>query len=336
MKLLEILQNKNQPDDHEPTIVEQLAQYKSDPNVYIRFSNALEFGYSHQPKDDTPTGIYAYPLRQIWKQYNLDGKQNIDDLPYAKKRLYLHVFKYHHPIMQTKAYNNIEHDIETLKSRYSHLVNIDGELQKMQHKPPFTILWEITKHIAQELHPDQYANQWAKILKALNYSGFQDNSGIVHSGDAMQMFLLKPDDATVLLSVLNKSYKHVKTERLELHTIKDLVHALNNPEYKARNILSSIDGHLHQQLQQYLEYKNKNDVLDEFLEHRSASDIKVLLLSWLNGVVDFRSVDPMLLQVCEPLLNDSTDNIIKYTKSIAGFPWNVDVLTHNLELLRTK
>lgn len=337
MRLQQLLDEVQNPElDQNASAYDQLLPYKNDPDVYIKFSKSSRFGKVQKSNDDVPVGLYAYPLKQTWADFNVEKTKNFDNYPYANKRPYIHVFKYSFPITIIDSYKNIDRDAHVLKSRYSHLVNLDQELERLSYKKPFEQLWRLTKHIANELSPNNYKPHWTKILRALNYNGFKDKTGTAHKGDAAQVFLLKPESILLLDTIKNKDYKKLKTKTADINSIGDVIRELDNKSTKVRSVLLASDGDMHEQIQQHLETKADQNKLFNYLDGRSESDIKLLLLIWLNGVVDFRKLNTQLLDYKNTILTGTSEALVDYGKHMIKFKWNDDVLKHNIELFKSK
>lgn len=71
---------------HQDRVV-ALEQYANDPSIFIHFSNLEKLGINPRLEFDTPVGIYAYPLKEMW-----DSVRN-NTIPFASKRNFVHVFR---------------------------------------------------------------------------------------------------------------------------------------------------------------------------------------------------------------------------------------------------
>ncbi len=100
-------------------VVTALAKYEGDPDIYISFTEIPKLGINPDYEYDTPVGIYAYPLREVWTSLVNDT------LPFASDRPYVHVFRAHGNIIDAADYTaaDLTRDAETLRSRYADLVD---------------------------------------------------------------------------------------------------------------------------------------------------------------------------------------------------------------------
>lgn len=164
--------------------------------------------------------------------------------------------------------------------------------------------------VAKELHPEQYQQTWNSILRVLGYNAFLDpNKSIIHGGEPLQALILSIKDIKPIDTFLNKDYKHSKIERTSITTPDELIKKIEyNSNINIRNILSSISKPLVEYFQKWLEDKNKNGKLSDWLygnEHdrRNDTDTKLLLLIWLNNHIYFNTIDKHLLSEIEHLFN---------------------------------
>jgi hypothetical protein len=73
---------------------EALLPYKYDDNAYIHFSDLNKLGMNPLSDFQTPYGIFAYPLKEIWKEYDVDKLKTFKKVPFASNRKYIHLFKW--------------------------------------------------------------------------------------------------------------------------------------------------------------------------------------------------------------------------------------------------
>jgi hypothetical protein len=60
-----------------------LKKWKDDPDVYISFTHIDKVGINPQSKYNTPIGIYTYPLKTAWFEYNIGRDQSLEGIPFA-------------------------------------------------------------------------------------------------------------------------------------------------------------------------------------------------------------------------------------------------------------
>ena len=67
-----------------------LKPYKDDPDMYITFTEIDKLGINPKSEFNTPIGIYCYPLKEIWVEYDIESKESIGKVvPFAGKHPYI-------------------------------------------------------------------------------------------------------------------------------------------------------------------------------------------------------------------------------------------------------
>jgi hypothetical protein len=72
---------------------EYLKKYKNDPLIYISFTDVDKIGINPQSGFNTPLGIYCFPLKEIWEQYDIDKHKTLTKLPFAATRPYIWILE---------------------------------------------------------------------------------------------------------------------------------------------------------------------------------------------------------------------------------------------------
>lgn len=349
MKLVELFEARKNPElNLRLSAYEQLLDYKADPHTYIHFSHQNKLGISPNEKvyngekvTETPLGIFAYPLRESWKYYKVDHSQSFMEFPHAKKKPFILLFKYDKPLLDVTKYKGLEEDIEHLKSKYSHLINVDNQLEKTKNElynpSKFQTFWRLTHNVAKELHPEQVAQQWNIVLRALGYDGFCDKTGKgwLHHSEPVQSILLKYQNIEIIDLILNKDYRNLKTELMDVDTPNELVEIIKDKTTKIRNVLMSIDDNLITYLHKYLQQISESGRLMQFINGRQPTDMKLLLLVWLNGHANLSHQDNHMIEHIKRTFDMPSDKVLDYAKHIAKIKWHDDILKHNLDLLKT-
>lgn len=349
MKLVELFEARKNPElNPRLSAYEQLSDYKRDPHAYIHFSNENKLGinpnekvYNGEKVTQTPLGIYAYPLKESWKHYKVDHSQSFMEFPHSKKKPFILLFKYDKPLVDVSKYKNLEEDTANLQAKYSHLINVDEALEKAKHEvynpAQFQIFWRLTHNVAQQLHPEHVSHQWNTVLRALGYDGFHDKygKGWLHHSEPVQSVLLKYQNIEVLDMVLNKDYRNLKTESMDIDSPAELVDIIKDKTTKIRNVLMSIDDSLITYLHKYLQQVSDSGRLMQFINNRPPTDMKLLLLIWLNGHANISHQDHHMIEHIKRTFDAPSDKILAYAKHIAKIKWHDDIIIHNLDLLKT-
>ena len=73
---------------------EQLKPYANKDDYYISFTEIDKLGINPRSGyKDTPLGIYGYPLKEVWKEYNIEQNRGFDDIPYSGESPYIWLFR---------------------------------------------------------------------------------------------------------------------------------------------------------------------------------------------------------------------------------------------------
>lgn len=85
----EFLREARSNPDKNPKIgiVTALEPYKDDADCYISFRSINKIGINPKSRYNTPNGIYAYPLKEMW-HYVVN-----DRIPFAGEEPYVYLFK---------------------------------------------------------------------------------------------------------------------------------------------------------------------------------------------------------------------------------------------------
>ena len=135
--------------------------------------------------------------------------------------------------------------------------------------------------------------------------------------------------------VLNKDYRNLKTETMDIDSPTELIEVIKDKTTKIRNVLMSIDNTLITYLHKYLQQVSDSGRLMQFINNRPPTDMKLLLLIWLNGHANISHQDHHMIEHIKRTFDASSDKILAYAKHIAKIKWNEDILIHNLDLLKT-
>jgi len=111
MLISEVFQLNERYED----IGQSLAKYKDHDDIYFQMSNIPKLGINPQSNYDTPLGIYAYPLKEMYQSLCNN------DLPFANDRKYVIVLKTRKNIIDLYDYNesNYKKDLEKIKQKYA-------------------------------------------------------------------------------------------------------------------------------------------------------------------------------------------------------------------------
>lgn len=197
-----------------------LAPYRNDPNIYISYTDVPKIGINPQSPYNTPLGVYAYPLREMWP--SVEKHQ----VPFAAERPYINVIRAVGNVVELTDYSDADYarDVERLEARYEPMIR--EHLQRW-HKPlvsgetPWasfvrrcrsdamrggtaSYIWNLTRMIADTISTSRAAPSrrqtskgaflpdtpviWNAIFRSLGYDGFVDRTaiGVIHIAEPCQ------------------------------------------------------------------------------------------------------------------------------------------------------
>jgi hypothetical protein len=146
MKLSEILPlletRANPLQNPKVSAYDALLPYKDNPNVFIHFSDYNKLGLNPLSEFATPLGIYGYPLKDIWKRYDIDDAKSFKYLPFASDRQFIIVYSWNgkgtfiNDMQHLYNNNTLKEDILKLKKLYSKKPSHDyyNDLDKLLKK----------------------------------------------------------------------------------------------------------------------------------------------------------------------------------------------------------
>lgn len=216
---------------------EALKPYKDNPDIYISFTEVDKLGINPKSGYNTPLGIYTYPLKEIWKEYDIDKKKSVGKaVPFAGDHPYIWVvrrtarnfiedlYKY-----SSKDFDNdkqelskyIEDHFPTLYDTHPEIPNFRVLLEKAKrlaqdyfgYISPSYLIWSLTREFAQllvEKKGGKHSVKWNYVFREiLGYSGVADKSGrgIIHFAEDIQAVFFHTRAFKVEAQFLNKDYE---------------------------------------------------------------------------------------------------------------------------------
>jgi hypothetical protein len=199
-----------------------LEKYKDDENIYIHYSDIPKLGINPQTSFDTPAGIYAYPLKEMYEAVKLNA------IPFAGNRRFVVVFKNTGgKILDMSKYSqaNYATDMAIIKNKLSQELKntVDSsivadpiqfiERSKKTAKPniPAAWTWNTTRRLAQSIEQKTRQKQtvvWTSLLtRTLGYYGAVDKTGTgtIHEAEPTQAVFFSTQHLKLLEITINKS-----------------------------------------------------------------------------------------------------------------------------------
>jgi len=225
------------------SIIDVLEKYSTSDDVYVTFTELNKLGINPRSDfSDTPMGIYAYPVKQIWDKYIAPKKDDLTDLskviPYAAWRPYATIFRCRSQpgmISSLSSYtnNDLEADVDKLKPIMKAIDHRMGDAMvdeyyrksntQSDNTTAFGGLWYITNHLAGHAasrNPAQegrytsnyFSIVWNAIFRQMGYVGFSDTEGlgIIHKNEPVQALFLSTKPLEIIGTFDNRTYRNAK------------------------------------------------------------------------------------------------------------------------------
>jgi hypothetical protein len=244
---------KNPEQNPKISAYEALLPYSNNPDVYISFTELDKIGINPKSKYNTPLGIYTYPIKEIWKRYNIDKVKNFTNLPYAAHEKHIWVIKvkdkstFIDDMYKDYGSDKFDKDEKILKGIYIKYLEVlwddnepkvnerewkefvENSLENSKEKNPVMSFWNLTHNMAQTLTDEKtgikMATKWNTLLRQCGYSGFGDKSGkgYIHPAEPVQAVFLSKDAFIVLKEVYNKDYSQTGRPIIKINDMWDVV-----------------------------------------------------------------------------------------------------------------
>lgn len=218
MLLQEILAERRRNPEHNPreTPVEFLRKYKDNPKMYLHMAPILKVGIypKSSSSHDSPAGIYAYRLMDIWEgdierwntgNYSGKNARGLEFLPYHGGN---HLFVLESDIDHNFPGDYTEHDLETDIQKLQSLYGLsDKRIARLRrtaktnqnfHDSPAGYMWGMTKALVAGVDEfDAYTPvdtlKWSEVLRKMGYVGFNDPGySLIHGAESSQAVFLTP------------------------------------------------------------------------------------------------------------------------------------------------
>jgi 8-oxo-dGTP diphosphatase len=183
------------------SVFPKLKKYKDDPSYFVTFTTLEKVGINPKNVFSTPIGVYAYNLKDLWKDWEAG-----DDF-YGKDRPYVNLLKLKtDDVLDIENYRLNDIDLDILRSKYrgplpfEDLINMfkeDGH--SIYHsKNDGDILWKLSEAVATSQALEGGGNEksftikWNKLLRDMGYKAVVDKQSTIHLLQSSQAVFLTP------------------------------------------------------------------------------------------------------------------------------------------------
>jgi hypothetical protein len=221
MKILDLFEarkNWEHPAQEKVYGADKLRKYADDSNIYISYTMVDKLGINPNNQYYTPTGIYTYPLKQVFHQ--MDAHDDVQNVPFAGSNKFIWVCKATKPVMELSTYDNLHDDIAKITaylnktnhwqdslgltfSSAAELVNFAISQANKSSNMDASRMWNITR-----IASGRNTSKWNYILRVvLGYAAVSDKTGlgIIHPSEPIQTLFFSVDALKTIDKIINKN-----------------------------------------------------------------------------------------------------------------------------------
>lgn len=197
------------------TAMQVLAKYLVRPNMFVTFTDIEKLGINPQSEHkSTPSGIYAYPLKDA---YAMMEKKLVS---FAGDRKYICLFESSAHMLDIQAYtqDDFEYDMDSLAEQWTlldpknedfamnMLVSFEEDINRLWSRPGAAI-WKLVYRISERAA--RVYNRKAMVvsnamLRKLGYDGAIDHGdSIIHAHEPAQAVFFRRDVCRVVEFLIN-------------------------------------------------------------------------------------------------------------------------------------
>lgn len=260
---------------------EYLKPYANQDDIYITFTELQKVGIKPLSNFNTPNGVYVYPLKETWKEYQVEKLKSLKQYPFASDRPFITILQGKHTksFIQDMIKDYTSKDYDRDKDKLLKMC-IDREImnnvERMAittadsfHKNVVGYFWNMTRIISSlfrvefNLSGSSDTQVWNNLLRRLGYTGFADKSAksLIHPSEPLQAFFLTSSEYKIIDQIPNRDY-----------TIQSLKYIVKQPKY-INQVLSDgavdIEGGL-------LSFKQDDHNLINDITHATIIDSRLL------------------------------------------------------------
>jgi len=183
------------------SVFPKLKKYKDDPSYFVTFTSLEKVGINPKNVFSTPIGVYAYNLKDLWKDWEAG-----DDF-FGKDRPYVNLLKLNtDDVLDIEKYKLNGKDLDILRSNYKGTIPFDDLVNMFKEdghsiyhsKNDGDILWKLSEAVAtsQSLEASgsekSFTIKWNKLLRDMGYKVVIDKQSTIHLLQSSQAVFLTP------------------------------------------------------------------------------------------------------------------------------------------------
>lgn len=183
------------------SVFSKLEKYKDDSSYFVTFTAIEKVGINPKNAFSTPIGVYAYNLKDLWKDW-----ASGDDF-FGKDRPYVNLLKLKtDSILDIENYKLKGEDLDMLRSKYKGSIPFEDLIRMFQEdegsiyhsKNDGDILWKLSEAVASSQSLEEGGNEksftvkWNKLLRDMGYKAVIDKQSTIHLLQSSQAVFLTP------------------------------------------------------------------------------------------------------------------------------------------------
>jgi hypothetical protein len=228
MRAFELLEYRRAGDKFpKQAAIDVLKKYKDQDDVYISFTKIDKLGLNPQSEYDTPLGIYSYPLKAAYKNYNIE-QDGISGFPFAYAFPYIWIFRGNIPDFSDitpQQYLEIKNE---LREKYGEekIQEAAETIDELHKKNYGSQIWGLTWALTNT------SIQWTKLLLNLGFNGISDKkgNGFIHTNEPCQAVFFTIKGLEILEKIKNNRDMKTPDEIEHIEKVKHWVKAASDEE----------------------------------------------------------------------------------------------------------
>lgn len=216
---------------------DELKEYAKLDDYYISFTAIDKLGINPHSEYDSPLGIFAYPLKETWKEYNVEKHHDFREYPFANELPFIWLFsaKDKSKVLNLAKYTQSQYkkDIKKLQALPNNVIDWDTVIQKVESTAlkdtVYGYIWNLLRWAGNEYrNPDKpYLNlnlNWSNMFRKIGYEGVSDKygTGTIHENEPIQAVFFSKDYINIIKKVNNIAKVNSRDTDIIIDTIDDI------------------------------------------------------------------------------------------------------------------
>jgi hypothetical protein len=186
--------------------IDILRKYKDRDDVFVSFTKLDKLGINPLNIHNTPIGIYAYPLKSAWQEYQIEHNGIKEGFPYASGQPYIWIFSCDNvteiPFMTEKQYEDAKTKLISFGIDEKDIKKFEETAGRVRIGEKF---WKLVRNFSRDSTGVIDTLKWTGLLIKLGYNAFSDKTGwgVIHTCEKVQAIFFKKNQITILEKIHN-------------------------------------------------------------------------------------------------------------------------------------